>query len=262
MRKNESVCCPLARKKQFLYKFCCYFANRQLKEHSVKVLVVEDNKQLIEDLSEFLANNGFVVEQAQSFAEAADKTAIYQYDMVLIDLGLPDGNGLDLIPIIRQDRPDTSILMLTANDGVDYKVKALEWGADDYLTKPFGPRELVARVRAVLRRANVRVEDEGPHRVVFGELTIDPSRHEVVRSGELVDLTATEFRLLHFLASHPGKVFSRQRLVKEAIGEDAYILERNIDVHVRAIRKKLGDDADYISTVRGVGYRFRDIEDA
>ncbi|HKK70194.1 MAG TPA: response regulator [Candidatus Krumholzibacteria bacterium] len=229
-----------------------------------RIIAIEDEPDILEVIQYNLRREGYEVAGVENGEDGLNLVRKENPDLVLLDLMLPGMDGLEVCRRLKYESATRGIpvIMVTAKGEESDVVLGLEVGADDYLTKPFGPRELVARVRAVLRRANVRVEDEGPHRVVFGELTIDPSRHEVVRSGELVDLTATEFRLLHFLASHPGKVFSRQRLVKEAIGEDAYILERNIDVHVRAIRKKLGDDADYISTVRGVGYRFRDIEDA
>jgi len=222
----------------------------------VKVLIVEDNKQLIEDLSEFLANNGFVVEQAQSFAEAADKTAIYQYDMVLIDLGLPDGNGLDLIPIIRQDRPDTSILMLTANDGVDYKVKALEWGADDYLTKPFHKAELNARIHSILRRKLGSRENT----LSCGPITIDLSGRQATANNKQLNLTKKEFDLLLFMIYNKNRLVTREGIAEHLWGDHIDQAD-NFDFiynHIKNLRRKIvqAGAPDPIQSMYGMGYKF------
>jgi two-component system phosphate regulon response regulator PhoB len=148
--------------------------------------------------------------------------------------------------------------MVTAKGEESDVVLGLGVGADDYVTKPFSPRELTARVKAVLRRSKSRGEVDRRERVAFEGVVIDPQRHEVKVDNESVTLTATEFRLLHFLASHPGRVFTRDHLLTRVIGEDAIVIDRNIDVHVRAIRKKLGNHRDLVETIRGVGYRFKD----
>lgn len=228
-----------------------------------RIVAIEDEPDILEVIQYNLRREGYEVLGVENGEEGLNLVRKELPDLVLLDLMLPGMDGLEVCRRLKYEAATRGIpvIMVTAKGEESDVVLGLEVGADDYLTKPFGPRELVARVRAILRRSTHRVEGDGPRRIVFGKLVIDPSRHEVTKDGELVELTATEFRLLHFLATHPGKVFSRQRLVKEAIGEDAYILERNIDVHVRAIRKKLGEELDFISTVRGVGYRFRDLEE-
>jgi DNA-binding response OmpR family regulator len=148
--------------------------------------------------------------------------------------------------------------MVTAKGEESDVVLGLGVGADDYVTKPFSPKELVARTRAVLRRGAMRDELEPQNRVEVGGVVIDKDRFQVRVDAEAVAFTATEFRLLHFLASHPGRVFTRDHILSRVMGEDAFVIDRNIDVHIRAVRKKLGRHRDLIETVRGVGYRFRE----
>ena len=182
-------------------------------------------------------------------------------DLVILDLMLP---GMDGVEVCRQVKSDPvtraiPVIMVTAKSEESDIVLGLGIGADDYITKPFSPKELLARVKVVLRRGPLRAESGGGDRVVRGPLTIDMSRHEVRVGDAMLTLTPTEMRLLHFLASHPGRVFPRAHLLSRVIGEDAIVTDRNIDVHVRALRQKLGDHGDWIETVRGVGYRFADL---
>jgi two-component system phosphate regulon response regulator PhoB len=148
--------------------------------------------------------------------------------------------------------------MVTAKGEEADIVVGLGMGADDYLVKPFSPRELLARIRAVLRRANAQTQATSSERVEFPGLVVDVGRHEVLVREAPVTLTPTELRLLHFLSLHPGRVFTRDQLLARAIGEHAVVIDRNIDVHIRSIRKKLEEERERIETVRGVGYRFRD----
>lgn len=226
-----------------------------------KIVAIEDEPDILEIVRYNLEKESYEFIGETDGEEGLNLIRRELPDLVLLDVMLPGIDGLEICRRLKYEAAtrEIPVIMVTARSEESDVVLGLEVGADDYLTKPFGPRELVARVRAVLRRGKVQLDGEDQTRVVFDRLSIDPSRHEVVCDGRPLEMTATEFRLLYFLASNPGRVFSRQRLVKEAIGEDVYILDRNIDVHVRAIRKKLGEGMDYILTVRGVGYRFADL---
>jgi DNA-binding response OmpR family regulator len=171
-------------------------------------------------------------------------------------------DGIEICSKLKSDPVTRSIpvIMVTAKGEESDVVLGLGVGADDYVTKPFSPKELVARVKAVLRRGQLRETTTRQERIEAGGLIVDLKRFEVRVDGKPVKFTATELRLLHFLASHPGRVFTRDHLLSRVIGDEAIVIDRNIDVHVRAIRKKIGDYRDCIETVRGVGYRFREEE--
>ncbi|MBZ0269890.1 response regulator [bacterium] len=224
-----------------------------------RIFVVEDESDIAKVLEYNLQREGYQVEVMADGAEAVDRIVEVAPDLVLLDLMLPGMDGLEVCRTLKQDPAarDIPVIMLTAKDEETDIVLGLELGADDYVTKPFAPRELLARVKAVLRR---RSRGAGPsrERVVRGAIIVDATRHEVLVDGEGVSLTATQFRLLHQLASNPGRVFTRQQLLNRIVGEHAIVTDRNIDVHVRTIRKALGAHADAIETIRGIGYRFRD----
>ncbi len=230
-----------------------------------RIVVVEDEPDIAEVIAYNLRRESFEVFTAPDGERGLDLVRQHLPELVLLDLMLPGMDGLEVCRQLKDD-PQTSaipIIMVTAKGDESDVVKGLDLGADDYVAKPFGSRELVARVRALLRRlpesSEAEVADNGLGvRICIGGLEIDPSRFEAKLDGQVLTFTATEFRLLHFLASHPGRVYTRERLVRETRGENVVILDRNIDVHVRAIRKKLGEDREFIHTVRGVGYRFRD----
>ena len=226
-----------------------------------KIVAIEDEPDILEIIKYNLEREGYEVHGALDGEEGLDLVRREMPELVLLDLMLPGIDGLEICRRLKYEAATRGIavIMVTAKSEESDIVLGLEVGADDYLAKPFGPRELVARVRAVLRRGELHPGDEERPRVVFDRISIDPDRYEVVFDGQKLQFTATEFRLLYFLASNPGRVYSRHRLVQEAMGEDVYILDRNIDVHVRAIRKKLGEDYDCVVTVRGVGYRFVDL---
>lgn len=172
---------------------------------------------------------------------------------------LPGMDGLSVCRQLKSDPMvnDIPVIIISAKGEESDIVVGLEMGADDYLTKPFSPRELLARVKAVLRRGQVK-ESQSKERIVLQNLTIDVARHEVRVDDEMVSLTATEFKILHQLAAHPGRAFTREQLLNRVLGMGVVVVDRNIDVHIRSVRKKLGDAAQLIQTIRSVGYRILD----
>jgi two-component system phosphate regulon response regulator PhoB len=225
-----------------------------------KIVVIEDEDDILEVIAYNLKREGYEVITSTSGEDGLDKIEKTAPQLVVLDLMLPEIDGLELCRKLKSDPLTRSIpvIMVTAKGEESDVVLGLGVGADDYVTKPFSPKELVARVKALLRRSKTRSESDNRERIARGGVVIDPQRHDVQVDGEPISLTATEFRLLHFLASHPGRVFTRDHLLARVIGEDAIVIDRNIDVHVRAIRKKLGSQRELIETIRGVGYRFKD----
>ena len=222
-----------------------------------RILLVEDEKNIRDAVAAYLERAGYWVTPAADGQEAVDAFSLHQFDLVILDLMLPRLPGEKVCRIIR-DTSDVPIIMLTAKGEVEDRIVGLELGADDYLIKPFSPRELVARVRALLRRAHI---DSEPQREVldFGGLTIDLNGHKVLVNDEEVDLTASEFKLLTTLSRYPGRVYSRMELVEKVLGYDFEGYERTIDSHVKNLRAKIGDDPRnprWIYPVHGVGYRF------
>jgi two-component system alkaline phosphatase synthesis response regulator PhoP len=225
-----------------------------------KILVIEDEADILEVIQYNLEREGNKVIACRNGEQGLSRIRTDNPDLVILDLMLP---GMDGVEVCRQVKSDPvtraiPVIMVTAKAEESDIVLGLGIGADDYIAKPFSPRELIARVKVVLRRGPLREQSGGGERVVRGDLTIDLGRHEATVGGVLLTLTPTEMRLLHFLASHPGRVFPRSHLLSRVIGEDALVTDRNIDVHVRALRQKLGEAASVLETVRGVGYRFTD----
>lgn len=223
-----------------------------------KIVVIEDEVDILEVINYNLSKEGFDVCSALDGEEGLALIKKEVPDLVLLDLMLP---GLDGIEICRKLKTDYStrsipIIMVTAKGEESDIVLGLGMGADDYMVKPFRPRELIARIRSVLRRGDFIEEGEGL--VSIDELVIDINRHEVKLEGKKIVLTAMEFKLLHFLASHPGQVFTRENLLNHVSSDDTFIIDRNIDVHIRSIRKKLNKHRELIETIHRVGYRFRD----
>lgn len=224
-----------------------------------KIVVIEDEPDILENLRFNLEREGFEVASAMDGVDGLEVVRREKPDLVLLDLLLPRLDGMEVCRTLKSD-PTTKaipIIMVTAKGEEADIVLGLGLGADDYATKPFSPRELTARVRAVLRRAGGR-QTETDERLERGGLVIDTIKHEVTVDSEPVTLTPTEFRLLLCLAAHPGRVFGRDYLVGRVIGEGVSVVDRTIDVHVQAIRKKLGAQRDLVETVRGIGYRLRE----
>jgi len=224
------------------------------------MLVVDDEEDILELLRYNLAKNGFNVITATSGEDALKITKTKTFEIILLDLMLPGIDGLDVCKELKKNQSTSSIpiIMLTAKGEEADIVAGLELGADDYVTKPFSPRVLVSRIKAVLRRRGKVVTDENaPLR--YDEMEIDPGRFKVFVKGSLVELTHTEFSILHFLAKKPGWVFTRYQIIDAIKGLDYPVTDRSVDVQVVGLRKKLGEYGDYIETVRGVGYRFREL---
>ena len=229
---------------------------------SRRILVVEDEPDIAEIIQYNLVREGYRVDVVGDGEHAMERIVKDSPDLVLLDLMLPGLDGLELCRRLKEDpltRP-IPVIMVTAKGEESEVVLGLGVGADDYVAKPFSPRELTARVRAVLRRGPLSHESGKRERVTRDGLVVDSVKHEVRVDGERVPFTATEFRLLHFLATHPGRAFTRDELLSRVIGEHATVTDRNIDVHVRMIRQKLAERREYLETVRGVGYRFREEE--
>ena len=224
-----------------------------------KVVVIEDEPDIVEVVSYNLKREGYQVASAMRGDEGLNLVRTQSPELVILDLMLPGMDGLSVCQQMKADpiTRDIPIIIVSAKGEESDVVIGLGMGADDYLGKPFGPRELLARVKAVLRRGAVRNENQ-KERIVVGELLIDSARHEVRVSDQLVKLTATEFKVLYQLVSHPGRAFSREQLLNRVVGEGVVVVDRNIDVHIRSIRKKLRVCSQMIQTIRGVGYRFVD----
>jgi DNA-binding response OmpR family regulator len=222
------------------------------------ILVVDDDKKIVDLVSLYLKRDGYSVLAAYDGQGALDTARRKQPDLIVLDLLLPELDGTDVCRLLRAES-DVPIIMLTARSTDEDKLLGLDIGADDYLTKPFNPRELVARIRAVLRRAT---PDEEPiEDVRIGNLTVSFVRHEVFLQGRPVSLTPTEFRLLETLVKNPGRAFSRADLLDRAFGYDYDGVERTVDVHIMNLRRKIEPEPGrprYVTTVPGVGYRFED----
>jgi two-component system alkaline phosphatase synthesis response regulator PhoP len=225
---------------------------------SPSVLVVDDERQIAAIARDYLTRAGFSVAVAADGPTGLEMARQKRPDLVVLDLGLPRLDGLEVARALRRES-DVPIIMLTARVDEQDRLRGFEIGADDYMTKPFSPRELVARVSSVLRRA--RYDPERKTRFEVADLAIDSARMRVERDGQAIDLTATEFHLLAALARHPGRVFTRAQLLDAVRGAEVDSFERAIDAHVKNIRRKLERDPHrprYVLTVYGIGYRFSD----
>ena len=222
------------------------------------ILLVEDEKAIRDAVAAYLDREGYWVVGVGDGQSAVEEFEKHHFDLVILDLMLPKLSGERVCRAIRDKTSAVPIIMLTAKGEVEDRIIGFELGADDYIVKPFSPRELVARVRAMFRRAQ-RAEESQVEVLDFGDLVIDISGHKILVEGKQVDLTASEFKLLATLARHPGRVYNRMELVEKVLGYDFEGYERTIDSHVKNLRAKIGDNPrnpKWLHTVHGVGYRF------
>ena len=225
---------------------------------NVNILVIEDEPDIRRNLEYNLGREGFKASSVGSLDEANEKLKSKKFDLILLDLMLPDGSGLDLCKKIKSssETETTPIIILTAKDDEVDKVVGFELGADDYVTKPFSVRELILRVKAILKRSDTKTKEVVEVERQFGDLKIDVDSHEVHVDSQLIELTALEFRLLKELVDKRGRVQSRDQLLSEVWGYNAKVTTRTVDTHIKRLREKLGSMGKYVQTIRGVGYKF------
>jgi DNA-binding response OmpR family regulator len=225
------------------------------------ILVVDDETSVVEVISLYLQREGFKVRVARNGTDALAAIHSIKPALIVLDVMLPQVDGLEIIRRLRQNPAfDTPVILLTARSQETDRIYGLEMGADDYVTKPFSPAELVSRVRAVLRRTHARGRlEEQEHPLDYGALRIDPATRQVIVRGESIELTATEFNLLWFMASHPRQVFKRSQLLEHVWGFSDYVDPSTVTVHIRRLREKIEEDPGrpaWLLTVWGVGYKF------
>lgn len=221
----------------------------------MKLLIVEDHLDLQLAIRKSLEQSGFLCETASSVKEAEEKINLYEYDTLILDLNFPDGNGLDLIRMIKKINQKTGILVVSARNALDHRIEGIELGADDYLTKPFEMAELIVRVKSILRRRNFG----GSNQIISGELSIDPENRMLEVKGQKVDLTKSEFDLLLFFVSNPNRVLSRESLAEHIWGDNMDLADSFdfIYSHIKNLRKKISTAGGYIPirAVYGIGYK-------
>ena len=224
---------------------------------SQKILIIEDEPDIRKTLEYNISREGYKVVSVSSLSEGKEQINSSDFSLILLDLMLPDGSGLDLCREIKsdKDKSSTPIIILTAKDYEVDKVVGFELGADDYVTKPFSVRELILRIKAILKRGESKKETLEVQRQ-FGELTMDVDSHEVLVNSEQIILTALEFRLLRQLVDRRGRVQSRDQLLSDVWGYSSEVSTRTVDTHIKRLREKLGTMGKYVQTIRGVGYKF------
>lgn len=222
----------------------------------MKVLVIEDEKQLVKSILLALRGEGYVCEVANSAAEANEKIALFEYDCILLDINLPDGNGLKILENVKDRQKTEGVIILTAKNSLEDKVKGLNLGADDYLAKPFFMPELIARVSAIIRRKRF----DGNNKIVFNEIEVDLLGKSVKANDKLLELTRMEFSLLMFLIANKNRVVSKNAIAEHLSGDNAELLDKFdfIYSHMKNLKRKLTEAGsnDYIKTVYGLGYKF------
>ena len=222
-----------------------------------KILIVEDDEDILEMIAYNLKKESYKVLTALDGEKAVLEAKKKQPDLIILDLMLPGIDGLDVCKTLKKDEATARIpiIMVTAKSQEVDKIVGLELGADDYITKPFSPKELLARIKAVLRRYKMPVIEK---RIVKGDLIVDKVKFKVIVFGKEILLTSKEFKILEYLSRNPGIVLSRDKILDGAFGYDVVVSDRTIDAHIKSLRKKLGKARDYIETVRGIGYRFKE----
>ena len=226
-----------------------------------RILIVEDEKDILELVKYNLEKEGYLVFTALNAEDGLNLLEKESVQLVILDLMLPGIDGLEACRLIKQD-PKTKnipVIMLTAKSEESDVIVGLQLGADDYVTKPFSPKVLLARIKAVARRLASKQTSEETREI--GGLKIDTAKHKITYQNQLIELTTIEFNILEFLSRHPGRVFNRDQIMDRVWKEGRFIIDRAVDVHIRGLRKKMGKAAELIETVRGAGYRFKDLED-
>ncbi len=221
------------------------------------ILIVEDDRDILEMVQYNLQEEDYETISAMNGRAGVDMAVASRPDLIILDIMLPILDGFEVCRKLKSDQATAAIpiIILSAKSQETDKVVGLELGADDYVTKPFSPRELIARIRAILRRGRI---DCAPDTLKRGDITIDHKKHRVLVADKEIVLTNTEFKVLDFLARRAGAVLSRDMILDVVAGDDAVVCDRTVDAHVKSLRRKLGDARDYIETVRGVGYRFKE----
>ncbi len=221
----------------------------------MKILIVEDQLPLLRQISKLMEAEGYVCETSNTFQSARDKIGVHNYDLLVVDVNLPGGSGLELIRYVKKEQPKTAVIVISARDSLANKVEGLDLGADDYITKPFEMAELLARVKSVLRRYFFK----GESNIQFGDIVLDPDKQIVTAAGVILDLTRTEYKILLFFFSNPGRVLTREGMAEHVWGDHMDLADSFdfIYSHIKNLRKKIRDVGvpDPIKVVYGVGYK-------
>jgi two-component system alkaline phosphatase synthesis response regulator PhoP len=223
-----------------------------------KILIVEDDRDIVEMVEYNLRDEGYATVSALNGEDGVNSARKERPDLIILDIMLPVMDGFEVCRALKSDEATARIpiIILSAKSQETDKVVGLELGADDYVTKPFSPRELIARIRAIMRRGE---EQQASSILEKGDIVIDRAKHKVMVGSEEISLTTTEFKLLEYMARRPGVVMSRYQILDSVSGDDAVVCDRTVDAHVKSLRRKLGAAKDYIETVRGAGYRFKEM---
>ena len=222
----------------------------------MNILIVEDENELAESMATFLQQSGYHCEIANNYNQASEKIALYTYECIIVDIMLPDGNGLELVRALKKNHSDSGVIIVSAKNALDDKIQGLDIGADDYLTKPFHLPELSARINSIIRRRMF----EGEQEILFNEIRLIPDRHQVFIQEQLLDVTPKEYELLLFFISNRSRTLTRVAIAEHMLGGQADMLDSHdfIYTHVKNLRKKIMDagGGDYVHTVYAIGYRF------